>query len=73
MALTLSSDKQPKGIDMAIKTKKSTSRKKSATKVRDLAVRKDPRGGAQKREGPDLTAGTTRGRTPSRAGRTKLT
>jgi hypothetical protein len=72
MALPLCSDKQPKGIDMATKTKKPTSRKKSATNVRDLAVRKDPRGGAQRKEGPDLTGGTTRGRAPSRAGRTKL-
>ncbi len=57
---------------MATKTKKATSRKKAPTKVRDLATRKDPRGGAQKKEGPDLTGGTTRGRTSTRAGKTRL-
>ena len=36
---------------MAIKPKKN--RKKSTGKVRDLATRKDPKGGAQKKEGPE--------------------
>ena len=57
---------------MATKTKKASSRKQSSSKVRDLSARKDPRGGAQKKEGPDLTMGTTRGGSPSRAGKTRL-
>ena len=56
---------------MVTKVKKTT-RKKSPAKVRDLAARKDPRGGAQKREGPDMT-GKARGGTSSlRAGKTRL-
>ncbi len=43
---------------MAKKPTKSTAKKPSA-KVRDLAARKDPKGGAQKREGPEM-AGSTR-------------
>ncbi len=46
---------------MAKKPTKTTGRKPSA-KVSDLAARKDPKGGAQKREGPEM-AGSTRGRT----------
>jgi len=42
---------------MAIKPTKAT-RKKPSRKVRDLSARKDPRGGAQKKEEP---AGTTSG------------
>lgn len=57
---------------MATKSKTATSRKKSTNKVRDLAARKDPKGGAQKKEGPDLTGATTRGGSPSRAGKTRL-
>lgn len=56
---------------MAKKSIKTTA-KKSSTKVRDLSARKDPKGGAQKREDPNLGAGTTRGRTTSRAGKTRL-
>ncbi len=56
---------------MAKKSTKTTA-KKSSTKVRDLSARKDPKGGAQKRENPNLGGGTTRGRTTSRAGRTRL-
>ena len=36
---------------MANKSTKAT-RNKSSAKVRDLAARKDPKGGAQKKEGP---------------------
>jgi len=36
---------------MATKSKKVT-RKKSTGRVSDLATRKDPKGGAQKKEGP---------------------
>ncbi len=49
-----------------------TAAKKSSTKVRDLSARKNPKGGAQKREDPALGGGTTRGRTASRAGKTRL-
>ncbi len=38
---------------MANKSTKTT-RKKSPAKVRDLAARKDPKGGAQKREEPSM-------------------
>jgi hypothetical protein len=38
---------------MANKPKKAT-RKKSPAKVRDLAARKNPKGGAQKREEPSM-------------------
>ncbi len=44
-----------------------TAGKKPATKVSDLAARKDPKGGAQKREGPDM-GGSTRVR-PQRGGK----
>jgi hypothetical protein len=40
---------------MANKPTKPT-RKKSSAKVRDLAARKDPKGGAQKKEAPGLGA-----------------
>ena len=40
---------------MANKNTRAT-RKKSSTKVRDLAAQKDPRGGAQKKEGPGQNA-----------------
>lgn len=46
---------------MPKKSSKTTS-KKSSAKVRDLAARKDPKGGAQKREGPQMD-GSTRSRT----------
>ncbi len=52
---------------MAKKPTKTTA-KKSPTKVRDLSARKDPKGGAQKRENPALGGGTTRTRSTSRAG-----
>ena len=55
---------------MAIKPTKAT-RKKTSRKVRDLTSRKDPKGGAQKKEGPGLNL-NTRGGTPSRAGKTRL-
>ncbi len=47
---------------MAKKPTKTTAKQPSA-KVRDLAARKNPKGGAQKREGPAL-GGSTRGRSP---------
>ena len=52
---------------MANKSTKTT-RKKSPDKVRDLAARKDPKGGAQKKEGQEL-GGTTLGGTPLRPGK----
>lgn len=55
---------------MATKPKKSIG-KKSSGKVRDLSARKDPKGGAQKKEGPNM-AGNTRGGTPVRARKIKL-
>ena len=55
---------------MANKSTKTT-RKKSPAKVRDLAARKDPKGGAQKKEGPPLM-GDKRGGTSLRAGKTRL-
>lgn len=55
---------------MANKSTKTT-RKKSPAKVRDLAARKDPKGGAQKKEGLDL-GGKTRASTSLRAGKTRL-
>jgi hypothetical protein len=55
---------------MAIKPTKTT-RKKSSGKVRDLSARKDPRGGAQKKESPAATA-NTRGGMRLKAGRTRL-
>lgn len=55
---------------MATKFTKAA-RKKSPAEVRDLAARKDPKGGAQKKEGADL-GGKTRGGTLVRAGKTRL-
>lgn len=55
---------------MAKKTSKTTS-KKSATKVRDLSARKDPKGGAQKREGQG-TGGGVPGRSSSRGTKNRL-
>ncbi len=54
---------------MATKTKK-TAAKKSATKMKDLPVRKNPKGGAQKKEtdNPD-TDRMTRGGSTNRATR----
>jgi hypothetical protein len=49
---------------MATKPKKVT-RKKSTGRVRDLATRKDPKGGAQKKEGPRSDA-------PIKPGKTRL-
>lgn len=57
---------------MATSKAKKTTRKKSPGSVRDLATRKDPKGGAQKREGSEMAGGTTRGRTTSRTGKTRL-
>ena len=45
---------------MATKSTKAI-RKKSSGKVRDLTSRKNPRGGAQKREGPGMNATSQRG------------
>ena len=53
---------------MAKKPSKSTA-KKSSTKVRDLSARKDPKGGAQKREDPNLGGSTTRSRVTQRGTR----
>lgn len=55
---------------MAMKFTKA-SRKKPPGKVRDLMARKDPKGGAQKKEGPAMGR-NARGGTPLRAGKTKL-
>ncbi len=55
---------------MAIKPTKTT-RENASSKVRDLTAEKDPRGGAQKKEGPGLNA-PTRGSSPLRAGKTRL-
>ena len=55
---------------MANKPTKAT-RKKPSRKVRDLSTRKDPRGGAQKKEGPAM-ARNTLGGTPTRAGKNRL-
>lgn len=51
-------------------TKKTTARKPAA-KVRDLTARKNPKGGAQKREKPALDSGP-RSRTTQRASRNRL-
>ncbi len=48
-----------------------TTRKKSTGKVRDLAAQKDPKGGAQKKEGAGMSR-NTRGGTAVRAGKSKL-
>jgi hypothetical protein len=62
---------QPKKeTDMAILPTKAA-RKKPSRKVRDLAVRKDPKGGAQKKEGPDA-ARSTRGGGTLKLGKNKL-
>ena len=55
---------------MAKKTSKAKS-KKSATPVDDLNASKDPKGGAQKREGPDMNS-TTRPRSPQGASKPRL-
>ncbi len=55
---------------MATKAKKVT-RKKTPGPVRDLASRKDPKGGAQKKEGPTMD-GSTRGRTTQRAAKARF-
>lgn len=55
---------------MAKKVTKTTA-KKSSAKVRDLATRKDPKGGAQKKEDPQL-GGSTRSRTASRTNKNRL-
>ncbi len=51
-------------------TKKTTA-KKTTTKVRDLSSRKDPKGGAQKRENPNMGGGT-RGPASQRATKNRL-
>lgn len=51
-------------------TKNATS-KKTASKVRDLSARKDPKGGAQKKEGPNMSGGT-RGGSTTRSSKTRL-
>ena len=55
---------------MAMKSTKAP-RRKPPGKVRDLVARKDPKGGAQKKEGPG-TARNARGGTVLRAGKTRL-
>lgn len=55
---------------MAIKPTKTTT-KKSSSKVRDLSARKDPKGGAQKKEGP-ATNRTTRANSPLKANRIQV-
>ncbi|MEO6970198.1 MAG: hypothetical protein ABI217_04820 [Chthoniobacterales bacterium] len=55
---------------MAIKPTKAT-RKKPSRKVRDLSTRKDPRGGAQKKEGPAMTTNIRAGGS-IRAGKNRL-
>ncbi len=55
---------------MAIKPTKTTVKKSSSRKVRDLSTRKDPKGGAQKKEGPALNR-TTRAGSTLKAGRTR--
>lgn len=45
---------------MVTKAKKAT-RKKTPDEVRDLTARKDPKGGSQKREGPDMSEKTRGG------------
>jgi len=55
---------------MAIKPTIAT-RKKSSNKVRDLAARKDPRGGAQKKEKPAQDA-PQRGGSVLRSGKRNL-
>jgi hypothetical protein len=44
-----------------VKKSPKTTAKKSSARVRDLPARKDPRGGAQKREGAGTSATTRRG------------
>jgi hypothetical protein len=61
---------QRKETDMAIKPTK-LALKKPSRKVRDLATRKDPRGGAQKKETP-VGKTSTRGGMPLRPGKTVL-
>ena len=55
---------------MAIKPTKAT-RKKPSRKVRDLSARKDPRGGAQKKEDPAMNT-NTRGGVSLRVGKNRL-
>ncbi len=55
---------------MAIKPSKAI-RKKPSRKVRDLVTRKDPKGGAQKKEGPAASAKTRAG-SSHRAGKRNL-
>ena len=47
-------------------------RKKSSGKVHDLMTRKDPRGGAQKKEGPGMNATTRHSGTPLQPGKRNL-
>jgi hypothetical protein len=56
------------GIHMAIKPM-ITKRKTRSKKVRDLAARKDPKGGAQKKEGPDILMNKTSGTLAAGRGR----
>lgn len=53
---------------MATKTKKAAT-KKSTAKIRDLNTRKDPKGGAQKKESNGLTSRKTGGGSTLGAGR----
>ncbi len=55
---------------MANKSTRAT-RKKSSAKGRDLPAQKDPKGGAQKREGPGLNA-VTRGGGAVKTGKARL-
>lgn len=65
--MALATERKP---DMAIKPTKVTPRK-SSSKVRDLTARKDPRGGAQKKEKPAMDA-TRRGGSVLRSGKRNL-
>ncbi len=57
---------------MAKKSSKTTTKKKVVTKVSDLSARRDPKGGAQKREGPGAGSSSTPGRPNQRAGKSRL-
>lgn len=58
---------------MAIKPGKVIRKKskKTSGKVRDLSTRKDPRGGAQKKESPPASSDTLGG-LPTRVGKNRL-
>jgi len=56
---------------MVTKSTKTT-RRKSASKVRDLATPKNPIGGAQKKEGPGMSQNARGAAAVLRSGKTKL-